>query len=259
MKSLFDLSTKTAIVTGASRGIGRAIAKDLALHGASVAVSSRKLDACQAVVDEIQADGGQAKAIACHIGRKDDLQSLVDQTLAWRSRVDILVCNAAINPYYGPSRDISDEVFDKTISTNVRSVFWLCNMVLPQMVQCSGGAITIISSISGLQGSATLGAYAISKAADMQLARNLALEWGPHNIRVNCIAPGLIKTDFSKQLWSDAALYEDVIKNHPLRRIGTPRDISGAVVFLASEAGQFLTGQTIVIDGGGLIVPNGSG
>ena len=258
MDSLFDLAGKVAIVTGGSRGIGRAIAKELALHGAKVAVSSRKLDACQAVVDEIRADGGEALAIACNIGRKNELQALVDRTLAEWSGIDILVSNAAINPYFGPSGDMPDEMFDKIISTNVRSVFWLCNMALPHMAERQGGSVIIISSISGLQGSATLGAYAISKAADMQLARNLALEWGPRNIRVNCIAPGLIKTDFSRQLWSDPELYRDVIDNHPLRRIGEPRDISGAVIFLASEAGKFLTGQTIVIDGGGVITPKGT-
>ena len=165
-------------------------------------------------------------------------------------QIDVLVCNAAINPYYGPMTGLSDEAFDKVMETNVRSNLWLANLVQPEMAARRDGAIIIVSSIGGLRGTNTLGIYAISKAADMQLARNLAVEWGPHNIRVNCIAPGLVKTDFAKALWDNPKLLEMTEQRTPLRRIGEPDDIAGAAVFLASRAGRWITGQTIVIDGG---------
>ena len=247
---LFDLSGKVAIVTGGSRGIGRAIAERLAEHGAKVAVSSRKLDACQAVVDGIKAKGGEAFAFACNIGRKPELQALVDETTNRYGGVDILVCNAAINPHFGPAMGIPDEVFDKMMATNVKSNMWLSHMCIPSMEGRGGGAIVIVSSIGGYRGSTNLGAYAITKAADLQLARNLACEWGPKNIRVNCIAPGLIRTDFARALWEDPANYKKRTRDTPLKRIGEPDEIAGAAVFLVSPAGSFMTGQSIVIDGG---------
>lgn len=251
--SLFDLTGKVAVVTGSSRGIGAAIAMRLAEHGAKVVVSSRKLEACKAVVQKIRADGGEAFARTCNIGRKEDLQALVDATLERWGGIDVLVCNAAVNPYYGPAIEMPDEAFEKVMNSNVRSNFWLCNMVLPQMAERGGGSIIIISSIAGILGSQTIGVYGISKAADMALARNIAVEWGPHNIRANCIAPGLVRTDFAKALWSDEAIYEKTVRVYPLRRIGEPDEIAGAAVFLAGPSGSFMTGQTIVIDGGGLI------
>jgi NAD(P)-dependent dehydrogenase (short-subunit alcohol dehydrogenase family) len=251
--SLFDLTGKTAIVTGSSRGIGRAIAERLAEHGAKVVVSSRKLEPCEEVVAAIKAKGGEAFAHACNIGRKEDLQSLVDATIKRWGGVDTLVCNAAVNPYYGPAISMSDEAYDKIMNSNVRSNFWLCNMALPQMAARGGGSIVIISSVGGLLGSPVIGVYGVSKAADMALARNICVEWGPKNIRANCIAPGLVRTDFARALWENPETYEKTTRMYPLRRIGEPDEIAGAAVFLAGPSGSFMTGQTIVIDGGGMV------
>jgi NAD(P)-dependent dehydrogenase (short-subunit alcohol dehydrogenase family) len=251
--SLFNLQGKVAVVTGSSRGIGRSIAHQLAQQGAKVVVSSRKQAACEAVVKEIQAAGGEAMAIAANISSKEQLQQLVAQTRAVWGPIDILVCNAATNPYYGPTTGMSDEVFDKVMRNNVLSNTWLCNMVYADMRAKKDGAIVIVSSIGGLHGSATIGAYNISKAADMQLARNLAVEWGPDNIRINCIAPGLIKTDFAKALHEDPVLSAKYNSETPLRRMGEPDDIGGVAVFLASAAGRYITGQTLVADGGMMI------
>jgi NAD(P)-dependent dehydrogenase (short-subunit alcohol dehydrogenase family) len=248
--SLFDLQGKVAVVTGSSRGIGEAIAVRLAQHGASVVVTSRKLDACEQVVNRIKDNGGEAFAHACNIGRKEDLQALVNATIQKWGGIDILVCNAAVNVYFGPSITMPDEAYDKIMDSNVRSNFWLCNMVLPQMAERGGGSVIIVSSIAGLVGSSSLGVYGISKAADMALARNLCVEWGPKNIRANCIAPGLVRTDFAKALWENKDIYEKTVSVYPLRRIGEPDEIAGAAVFLAGPSGSFMTGQTIVIDGG---------
>ncbi|HVB67493.1 MAG TPA: SDR family oxidoreductase [Acetobacteraceae bacterium] len=250
MPSLFDLAGKVAVVTGSSKGIGRAIAERLAEHGARVVVSSRTEDACETVAAGIRARGGEAIVVPCHIARKEDLQALVDRTVAHWGGIDVLVCNAAVNPYLGPAAGASDEVYERIMGANVRSNFWLCNMVLPQMAARGGGSVIIISSIGGLRGSAQLGLYAISKAADMQLARNICVEWGPKNIRANAIAPGLVRTDFARALWEDPVLYRKRTRDTPLQRIGEPDEIAGAAVFLASPAGSFVTGQTIVIDGG---------
>ncbi len=246
----FDLTGKVAVVTGSSRGIGRSIALHLARAGATVAVSSRKLDACEAVVAEIARSGGMALAIAANIGDKGQLENLVGETRKRCGRIDILVCNAASNPYYGPMAQLPDDAFDKILRNNVVSNHWLANLVLPEMAQRKDGVVIIVSSIGGLKGTSTLGAYAISKAADMQLARNLAVEWGPHNIRVNCIAPGLVKTDFARALWENPDVLRRYETQTPLRRIGEPDDIGGIAVFLASRAGAFVTGQTLVADGG---------
>ena len=251
MAGLFDLTGKVAIVTGSSRGIGRAIVERLAEHGAKVVVSSRKRDACEAVAEGIRARGGEAAVIPCHISHKEELRALVDQTNALFGKIDVLVCNAALNPYFGPAADCPDEAYERTMGANVRSNFWLTNMVAPQMAaRGEGGSIILLSSIGGLRGSAQLGVYAISKAADMQMARNLCVEWGPHKIRANCIAPGLVRTDFARALWEDPVLYSKRTRDTPLQRIGEPDEIAGCAVFLASDAGSFTTGQTIVIDGG---------
>ena len=251
--SLFNLKGKVAIVTGSSRGIGRSIAHQLARQGARVVVSSRKQDACEAVVKEIQAEGGTAMAISASIAVKDQLQAMIQKTKETWGPIDILVCNAASNPYYGPATGMSDEIFNKVMHNNVLSSTWLCNMVYPDMKAQKDGAIVIVSSIGGLHGSSVIGAYNLSKAADMQLARNLAVEWGPDNIRVNCIAPGLIKTDFAKALYEDPVLSAKYNNETPLRRMGEPDDIGGVAVFLTSPAGQYVTGQTIVADGGMMI------
>jgi NAD(P)-dependent dehydrogenase (short-subunit alcohol dehydrogenase family) len=248
---LFDLTGKVAIVTGSTKGIGKAIAERLAEHGAKVAISSRKAAACEAVAAEINAKHpGAAIAVPANISSKDDLSRLVDETRAAFGKVDILVCNAASNPYYGPMSGISDEAFQKILGNNIVSNHWLVQLVAPEMAQRRDGAIVIVSSIGGLRGSGVLGAYCISKAADMQLARNLAQELSPHNIRVNCIAPGLVKTDFARALWDTPEAEVRASSGTPLRRLGEPDDIAGAAVFLASRAGAWTTGQTIVVDGG---------
>jgi NAD(P)-dependent dehydrogenase (short-subunit alcohol dehydrogenase family) len=251
--NLFSLQGKTAIVTGSSRGIGRAIALAYARAGARVVVTSRKVDACQAVVEPMRAEGLEATAIGCNISRKDELLALVDQTEQRYGPVDVLVCNAAVNPYYGPMSGISDDAFSKVMDVNIRSNLWLINRVAPGMAARGGGAVVIISSIAGLTGSRVLGAYAISKAADMQLARNLALEWGKQGVRVNCIAPGLVKTDFAKALWDNPQTRAGALAASPLNRIGEPDDIAGAALLLGSDAGRFITGTTLVIDGGATI------
>jgi len=248
--SLFDLAAKVAIVTGSTKGIGRAIAEELARHGSRVVISSRKADKCDEVAAAIKREGFEAIGIACHIGQRDDVERLVSETRRVYGRIDILICNAAVNPYYGPMSGLTDEVFTKVIDSNVRSNLWLCNLVLPEMAERKDGSVIIVSSIGGLKGSLNLGMYAISKAADFQLARNLAVEWGPHNIRVNCIAPGLVRTDFARALWENKELLARAETTTPLRRIGEPRDIAGAAVFLASSAASWMTGQIVVIDGG---------
>jgi NAD(P)-dependent dehydrogenase (short-subunit alcohol dehydrogenase family) len=251
--TLFDLSGKIALITGSSRGIGKAIAQQMAAHGAKVVISSRKADACEAVAAEINAAGGTAFAHACHVGHKAELQGLIDATVARWGKIDIVVGNAASNPTFGPSLETPDEAWQKVMNTNVLSNVWLCNMTLPAMAARRDGTIILVSSVGGLLGSAQLGAYCVSKAADMQLARNLAVEWGPHNIRVNCIAPGIIRTHFSRALWADPARAETFARMTPLRRLGDPDDVAGIAVLLASRAGSFMTGQTLVVDGGGII------
>jgi NAD(P)-dependent dehydrogenase (short-subunit alcohol dehydrogenase family) len=243
---LFDLTGKTALVTGSSRGIGRAIVERMAELGARVVVSSRKQDSCQEVARAILGRGGQAAAIACHVGHKEELQRLVQETRRQFERIDVLVCNAAVNPHLGPSQDIPDSAFDKVMLS-------LCQLVVPEMAERRDGAVILMSSVSALRGSAFLGAYAISKAAVMQLARNLAVEWASRNVRVNCIAPGLIRTDFARAIWEIPEVYRRAVAGYPLGRIGEPDDVAGTAVMLASKAGRFITGQTIVVDGGATI------
>ncbi len=245
---MFDLTGLVAIVTGSSRGIGRSIAENMARAGARVVVSSRKEDACVAVVDAITAAGGEAIAVPCNISYKEQLQGLVERALAEWGRIDTLVCNAAVNPYFGPMAAMPDDAYDKIMNSNVRSNFWLCNMAAPHMTR--GGSIIIVSSIGGNQGSGTLAVYGMSKAADSSLVKSLAVEWGPVGIRANCIAPGLIKTDFSRALWENERLLGAVERRTPVRRMGLPDDVGGVAVFLASQASAYITGQTIVVDGG---------
>lgn len=253
---LFDLSGRVAIVTGSSRGIGRAIAERLAQHGARVVISSRKAEACAEVADKLNTlyGRGTALAVPANISTKSDLEALVAKTQSEFGRISILVCNAASNPYYGPMSGISDEAFRKILENNVIANHWLVQLVAPEMCAARDGAIMLVSSIGGMLGSATIGAYCLSKAADMQLARNLAVELGPHNVRVNCIAPGIIRTGFSRALWEDPAVEERVTGQTPLRRLGEPDDVAGVAVMLAGRAGQYITGQTLVVDGGDTIV-----
>jgi NAD(P)-dependent dehydrogenase (short-subunit alcohol dehydrogenase family) len=247
---MFDLTGKIAIITGSTKGIGRAIAEALARAGAKVVISSRKADQCEEVAKAITSEGHEATAIACHIGKREDVEHLVSETKARYGKIDILVCNAAVNPYYGPTSGLGDDAFAKVMDSNVRSNIWLCNLVIPDMAERNEGSVIIVSSIGGLKGSLNLGIYAISKAADFQLARNLAVEWGPKNIRVNCIAPGIVKTDFARELWGNPEILSRAESTTPLRRIGEPDDIAGAAVFLASRGASWMTGQVIVIDGG---------
>ncbi|MEM8813365.1 MAG: SDR family oxidoreductase [Pseudomonadota bacterium] len=245
-----DLSDRVAVVTGSTKGIGRAIAESFAAAGARVVVSSRRADACAEVAGKISAAGGTALGIPCHVGRPDDLQALVDETMAAWGRIDILVCNAATNPVYGPMGSVEDAAFDKIMATNVKSVFQLCNRVCPIMAEHGSGSVIVISSIAGMRGNGEIGIYGVSKAAEIQLVRNLAVEWGPKGIRTNAIAPGLIRTDFARALWEDPVRRERAENRTPLRRIGEPSDIAGVAAFLASDASAYLTGQTIVVDGG---------
>jgi NAD(P)-dependent dehydrogenase (short-subunit alcohol dehydrogenase family) len=249
-KSLFDLSGKVALITGSTKGIGKSIAEELARAGCRIAISSRKAEACEAVRAEFEKQGFEVLAMPCNVSRKEDLQGLVDKTLARWGRIDIAVANAAANPYYGPLSAIPDEAFDKVMQNNVKSVLWLASLTLPGMAERGGGSFITVGSIGGIRASTVLGAYAISKAADHHLTRCLAAEWGPKNVRVNAIAPGLIVTDFAKALWEDEKRRKEREAQTPLRRLGVPRDIGGIAVFLASEAAAFITGQVIVADGG---------
>ena len=255
MTSLFDLTGRVAIVTGSSRGIGRAIAERLAEHGATVIISSRKAEACARTAADINLTRGReaAKPIVANISSKADLRRLTDETISAFGRIDILVCNAASNPYYGPMGGISDDQFRKILDNNVLANHWLIQMAAPGMIERNDGSIIIVSSIGGLKGSPAIGAYNISKAADLQLARNLAVEWGKHNVRVNCIVPGLIRTDFARALWENPQTLKAATARTPLGRIGEADEIAGAAVYLASRAGSFMTGQMIVVDGGATI------
>jgi NAD(P)-dependent dehydrogenase (short-subunit alcohol dehydrogenase family) len=254
MGTLFDLTGKVALITGSTKGIGKAIAYRMAEHGAKVVVSSRKADACDAVTKEINdAFPGHAVAIPCNISYKEQLEALVAKTREAFGKIDILVCNAAVNPYAGPSAGIPDDAFDKIMDVNVKSNHWLAHMVLPEMKERRDGVIIIVSSIGGIRGNAILGAYGISKAADFALARNIAVEYGAWNIRANAIAPGLVKTDFARYLWENPEILKRSTEGAPLKRIGEPDEIAGMAVLLAGKAGAFATGQGYVIDGGATI------
>ncbi len=250
--SMFDLTGKIAVITGSSRGIGRAIAETMAEQGAKVVVSSRKQDACEVVAAEINARHGEGAAIAisANISSKEALQALVDQSRATFGKIDILVCNAASNPYYGPMSGISDDQFRKVFENNVLANHWIVHMVAPEMMERNEGSIIIISSLGGLMGSGDIGAYNISKAADLQLVRNLAIEFGPNNVTVNAVAPGVIRTDFAKALYEKPELESALRRATPLGRIGEPSHVAGVAAFFASEAAKHITGQYIVVDGG---------
>ncbi|HEX3954886.1 MAG TPA: SDR family oxidoreductase [Stellaceae bacterium] len=247
---LFDLSGKVAIVTGSTRGIGRAIAELFAEAGARVVISSRNQEPCDEVAAAIRDKGGEAIAIAARISDKPQLEELVAKTKQKWGGVDILVCNAAINPHYGPIGDLTDQVFERMMTNNVLSDLWLAKLVVPDMKARGEGSIIFISSIGGLGSSTVIGMYCVTKAADIALCRNLAAEWGPSGIRVNCIAPGLIVTDFSRALYEDPERRAAREAATPLRRLGQPEEIAGAALLLASPAGAFITGQTIIVDGG---------
>lgn len=247
---LFDMTDRTAIVTGSTKGIGRAIAEALAEAGARVVISSRTAEDCETVARGIRESGGEAVAIAAHVGRDEDLERLVAETERAFGPVDALVANAAVNPYHGPFLEVPDDAFAKTIQINVRANLQLAKLVMPGMRERRDGAIVIVSSIAAFKGSDALGLYALTKAADVQMVRNLAVVGGPSNVRVNGIAPALVKTDFARALWEDERRAATVAESYALKRLGEPDDIAGAAVFLLSRAGAWMTGQTMVIDGG---------
>jgi NAD(P)-dependent dehydrogenase (short-subunit alcohol dehydrogenase family) len=250
MQNPFDLRGQVAVITGSSKGIGRAAAEIMAALGAKVVISSRKGEVCEEVAAGIRKAGGEAITIACNISRREEIAGLVKGAIEKWGRIDTLVCNAAVNPYFGPLAAISDDAFDKIMSSNIKSNLWLCNLALPHMVEQGGGSVVIVSSIGGLRGSAQLGAYGISKAADMQLTRSLAVEWSPKGVRINCVAPGLVKTDFARALWEDPERLKRTVSTAPLRRIGEPNEIGSVIAFLASKASSFMTGTVVIADGG---------
>jgi dehydrogenase/reductase SDR family protein 4 len=257
MTGLFDLSGKVALVTGSTRGIGKSIAEELARAGAKVCISSRKQESCDEVKAELEKQGFEVLAKACNVSRKEDLKALVDAVQQKWGRLDIVVANAASNPYFGPLTGLPDEAFDKIFANNVKSSLWLAGMTLPAMAErgvkekgATAGSFIVVGSIGGILANTVIGAYGMSKAADHHLVRNLAAEWGPRKVRVNAIAPGLIKTEFARALWEDDKRRAEREQATPLRRLGEPRDIGGIAVFLASDAAAFVTGQVIVADGG---------
>ncbi|MGC8203541.1 SDR family NAD(P)-dependent oxidoreductase [Aliiroseovarius sp. PTFE2010] len=248
---LFDLKGKNALITGSTRGIGRAIAEHFAAHGANVVISSRKSEMCDAVAEHINTQGaGRAVAIPANVSEDADIDALVAKATAELGKIDILVCNAAVNPYMGPFLDTPDDAFDKTIAVNVRANMRLCKHVVPGMQQRKDGAIVIISSIAAFKGSRDLGIYAVTKAADTQIVRNLAVAYGKDNIRVNGIAPAVVKTKFAKALYEDPEREKRTAASYALKRLGEPDDIAGAALYFASRAGAWTTGQTLIVDGG---------
>jgi len=254
--SLFNLKNKSFLITGSSKGIGKAIAFEAAKEGAKVIISSRKINICNKTANEINEHVGTEVAfpIAANIGDESQLKDLVSETNKTLGKIDVLVCNAATNPFMGSMEDIPSEVFDKIMHNNVKSNHILTNLVLPQMKERNDGVIIIVSSVGGLKGSSILGAYNMSKAADIMMVKNLASEYGQFNIRSNAIAPGLIKTDFAKALWENPEILKRVTSSVPMRRIGKPNEIAGIALMLASESGSYINGQTIVVDGGMTIV-----
>ena len=249
--SRFDLSGRIALVTGASRGIGSAIAEALAEHGAKVVLSSRKQEGLDAEAARINERFPKAaEGVAAHAGRQEDLERLVTTVMERHGRIDILVNNAATNPYFGSMMDMEMPAWDKTFEVNLRGVFFLTKLVYSASMERNGGAIVNIASIGGLRPGYGLGAYNVTKAGVIMLTRQLAREIGT-KVRVNAIAPGLIKTRFAEALWGNEELLKRVVESNPMRRIGSPEEIAGAVVFLASDAASYVNGEVIVIDGGG--------
>jgi NAD(P)-dependent dehydrogenase (short-subunit alcohol dehydrogenase family) len=251
---LFRLDGQAALVTGSSRGIGRAVAEQMAAAGARVVICSRKLDACEQVRDSLVAAGHEAIAVACNVGRRDEVDKLADTVLERWGRVDILVLNAAINPHHGPLASITEEMWNRMLAANLSSNLWLVNRVAPGMAERRAGSIILMSSISALVGSALLGAYAVTKASQAQLARNLAVEWGKHGVRVNAIAPGVIETEFARALYEDPRARARIERGTCLQRLGQPLDVAGLAVFLAAPASSYITGQLLVVDGGATIM-----
>jgi NAD(P)-dependent dehydrogenase (short-subunit alcohol dehydrogenase family) len=253
---LFDLTGKTAIVTGSSRGIGRAIAEALAEAGGRVVISARNLRPCEETATAIRAKGGEAIAISVRISDKAQLENLVSKTRETWGKIDILVCNAAVNPHYGSLEKLTDEVFERMMVNNVLSNLWLSRMVAPDMRAQRDGAIIFITSTAAIRATTMLGMYGMTKSADYALCRNLAAEWGPDNVRVNCIAPSVVTTQFARVLYEDPDRRAAREAGTLLKRLAEPEDIAGVALMLASRAGAYITGQTIVVDGGTTIAPS---
>ena len=253
--SLFNLKNKSFLITGSSKGIGKSIAFHAADHGAQVIISSRKIDACNETANEINEHCGAEVAfpIQANIAHEEELNNLVHQTNKLLGKIDVLICNAATNPFMGSMADIPSDAFDKVMNNNIKANHILTNLVTPQMIDRKDGVIIIISSVGGTIGSNLIGTYNISKAADIQMVKNIAVEYGHHNIRANTVAPGLIRTDFARGLWENPVIHEQYTKTHPMRRIGEPDEVAGAVIMLASDAGKYINGQTIIVDGGATI------
>lgn len=251
--SLFDLSGKSALVTGAHRGIGFAIAEEMGRAGSKIAICSNDGDGVAAATGKLRATGIEAIGVACDVGNDGDLDRLVADTEAAFGPIDILVCNAGINPHFGPMAIATDDEYDAIMRINLRSAVQLCNRIVPKMAERGDGVVILTSSLSGLRGNAKIGVYALSKAAVAQLARNLAVEYGPRNVRVNAISPGLIRTEFAAPIMGNPEGLAKRLEKTPLRRAGEAREIAGTAVYLASPAGAFTTGQNLVVDGGTLI------
>ena len=257
MHELFNLENKAVVITGSSRGIGKGMAKRFSEFGAKLIISSRKLEACKEVEMEIIKEGGIAFSKECNISKKNHCEELVDFCIEKYGRLDVLICNAASNPYYGDLAKIPDELFDKIMNNNVKSNLWLCKKSIPYLKKRESSSIIIVSSIAGLQGVKNLGAYSISKTADIGLIRSLAVELGKFNININGLCPGIIKTDFARELWENPEILKHVEEQAPLGRIGTVDEVIGAAILLASKAGSFITGQVITMDGGVTIAGRG--
>ena len=250
MISLFDLTGKVALVTGATRGIGLGIAEAMAQAGAQVVISSNEVNACGEVAAQLRGQGLDVIGIPCDVSDKAQLQSLVDQTVAQRKRIDVLVCNAGVAPHAGPISSATDQDWDVTMTVNLRSVLWLTSMVIPAMAERRDGRVIMTCSLSSLRGNKAIGLYGLSKAGIAQLARNLAVEWGPSNVCVNAISPGVIRTEFAKPITENPEAFARRMSLTPLRRPGEVSEIAGVAVMLAARAGSFITGQNIVVDGG---------
>ncbi|MDE4133012.1 SDR family oxidoreductase [Phaeobacter sp. QD34_3] len=252
MSKLFDLTGKVAVLTGASKGMGLAMATGLAEHGAKVVISARKQDQLDAAAAQINETVGAERAIgiACNIGYKEQLEALVTQTREKLGAIDVVVGNAGVNPYYGVTSEIPDDAYEKTMQANVQSNLWLAQLVAPDMVAKGSGSMMFTSSIGAFKPSVMLGTYGMSKLALIGLVRNLAAEFGPKGLRFNAICPGLVRTDFARELWDNPEVEERIRKDIPLRRLGEPEDFAGVAVYLASDASKYMTGQALTVCGG---------
>lgn len=253
VKEQFNLASKVAIITGSSKGIGKAIAKGFAEQGAQVVISSRSQEACDEVVKEFTSEGLQAIGIACHIGKEEERKNLVDKTVKTFGRIDVLVNNAAINPVFGPIEDVDQAIFDKIMDVNVKAPWSLSNLVLPYFKSHKKGSIINIASVEALTPGFGLGIYSTSKAAILMLTKNQAKEWGQYGVNVNAICPGLIKTKFSAALWSNEKMLNKLEQSIPSGRMGMPEEMVGLACLLASDAGNYMTGGVYTADGGYMI------